>query len=483
MIDGLTSIHRWLAIPLAPFFAMWFASGIVMHFVPFPSLTEAERIAGLAPIDLASVAHGPAEAVQASRSTDATRVRLIERSDGPVYVVSSSAGVVALRAADLSSAAVHAAALAGTIAADHARRRGLDPHAVGVAEPVVRDQWTVAGDLDRHRPLYRVALNDAAGTELYVSSATGEVVRDTTRRERWWNALGSIPHWIYVTALRERPGLWTAVLWTLSLAGTLAALAGSLLGIMRISRQNAGLVSPYRDWHAWHHWGGLVCMTFVLTWIFSGWLSMDDGRLFPGARLTADEAATLAGPPEAWPRAQPRFIGEPAKEIAWFRLNGILYQRDRLDLQHQHLVVATADAPTPASHPDDLTPREMSALAQRLSPRCVTSVVDPDTDAYAATTPMPGAPIYRVACGEVWFDIDGAGGAVMQRLDASQRAYRWLYRAPHTLDVPALTAHPALRSALIVVLCGCGLAFSLTGCVIAWRRLGQWLRALAHRAG
>jgi hypothetical protein len=30
---------------------MWFSTGIVMHFVPFPALTEAERIDGLTPID------------------------------------------------------------------------------------------------------------------------------------------------------------------------------------------------------------------------------------------------------------------------------------------------------------------------------------------------------------------------------------------------------------------------------------------------
>src|SRR5262249_16946287 len=46
-----------------------------------------------------------------------------------------------------------------------------------------------------------------------------------------------------------------------------------------------------------------------------------------------------------------------------------------------------------------------------------------------------------------------------------------LYGALHTLDFPWLTARPALRSALVVGLCACGLVFSLTGCVIAWRRM------------
>ena len=51
------------------------------------------------------------------------------------------------------------------------------------------------------------------------------------------------------------------------------------------------------------------------------------------------------------------------------------------------------------------------------------------------------------------------------------RIYRWLYSALHTMDFPALSAYPTLRSALIVLLCGCGLVFSLTGVVIGWRRL------------
>jgi hypothetical protein len=53
----------------------------------------------------------------------------------------------------------------------------------------------------------------------------------------------------------------------------------------------------------------------------------------------------------------------------------------------------------------------------------------------------------------------------------SRRAYRWFYSALHTMDLPALSARPTLRSALIIILCGLGVVFSLTGVVIGWRRL------------
>ena len=476
MMSALTQVHRWLGVALCLLFAMWFASGIVMHFVPFPALTDAERIAGLSAVDVAGVTHGPADAVAASGIADATRVRLIQRSDGPVYVVDGRSGVTALHAADLSRAAVASPVLALAIAIAHAQQRGLRVSAAGAVQVADRDQWTVAGDLDRHRPLYRVALNDDAGTDLYVSSATGEVVRDTTHRERWWNAFGSIPHWLYVTALRGRPQVWTALLWVLSLAGTIAALAGSVLGISRISRQGR-FGSPYQSWHAWHHLGGLICMTFVLTWMFSGFLSMDDGRLFPGAQLTGPETAILAAAPPAksWPRGVPQAVSSSAREIEWFGFNGRIYRRDRLSTDRQRLAPVNPDGQA-AVESDDLRPSEITALAQRLGPQCTAAVVDPRADAYAVAASILNAPVYRVACGDIWIDIDGASGAVIERLDASRRAYRWLYRALHTWDVPMLMAHPALRSMLIVVLCGCGLAFSLTGCVIAWKRLGLAFR-------
>ena len=62
-------------------------------------------------------------------------------------------------------------------------------------------------------------------------------------------------------------------------------------------------------------------------------------------------------------------------------------------------------------------------------------------------------------------------GAMLEKFDRSRRAYRWAYGALHTLDFPALIARPLLRTTLIVMLCGLGLTFSVTGVVIGWRRL------------
>jgi len=443
-----------------------------MHFVPFPSLTEAERFAGLAPVDSARVAIGLSDAVRASGIGDAARVRLIQRSDGPVYVVSGPSQLRAIRASDATDAAVKSSDIALAAARDHASRRGLDISRASVVERADYDQWSVPNGLDRHRPLFRVALNDAAGTEAYVSSVTGEVVLDTTRRERWWNLAGSVLHWIYPTVLRSNWSIWDRVVWALSLLALISAALGAVLGVARLRVGQGAAVSPYRGWHALHHVIGLMATVFVLTWIFSGWLSMDHGRLFSRGQLTKAEADVATSPPDWRALSSTRWtlISPSTREVEWFAFNGNFYRRDRIGIDRQILLRA-GDA-----EPDDragtLSPREIEGLTARFAAGCSAPSVLAADDAYLAISVMPGgAPVYRSKCADVWFDIDGANGNVLQRLDPSRRAYRWLYGALHTLDVPILVAHPNIRSGLIVGLCAFGLLFSITGVVIGWRRV------------
>jgi PepSY-associated transmembrane protein len=464
----LVLIHRWLGVAFCLFFAMWFASGMVMHFVPFPSLSEAERIHGLAVIGSASPRHDPAAAVKASGIADATRVRLYARIDGLVYLVQGGSGVSAVYASDLAHAGVQNARRAFDIAIDHARRRGLNATSVSFADLASHDQWTVPNALDVHRPLFRIRLNDDAATELYVSSTTGEVVCDTTRSERLWNYAGSIVHWIYPTALRRDWRAWDTTVWTLSLIAIIAAITGTVLGLLRVRVTRCQVRSPYHGWHAWHHWLGMACMVFILTWIVSGWLSMDHGRLFSTGRLSGQEAFAFTGEPR-WETLSSR-IGQKAHPVAleteWFAFGGRIYRRDRLGLAAQRLSIADE----PFTTREFLERAQVDRAATRLATEC-RSAVAVNRDDYPAPPSIPGAPVYRVVCGDVWFHIDGASGALLERLDSSRRAYRWLYSALHTLDFPGLAARPRWRTAVILALCSLGLAFCATAVVIGWRRL------------
>jgi hypothetical protein len=281
---ALATVHRWWGVAFCLLFAMWFASGIVMHFVPFPARSEVGRVGGSAV--------------------------------GGDHEIHSEQG--ALR-----------------IAAAHVRSLGFDPSRTTVTL-IDDDQWTVAGDFDSDRPLYRIAVNDGAGTEIYVSSAKGDVVLFTTRSMRLANYFGSIAHWIYPTVLRRHGKAWSALMWWLSLVATIGASIGVIIGIVRL-----GAATAYRGLQRAHHTFGLIFAPFILSWIFSGFLSVDDGWLFFHGLARAEPSAGL---------------------------------------------------------------------------------------------------------------VD-------------------LFRKLHTFDFPPLASHPRLRSSLVVGLCLCGLTFSLTGVVLAWRRL------------
>jgi len=181
------------------------------------------------------------------------------------------------------------------------------------------------------------------------------------------------------------------------------------------------------------------------------------------------EAIAEAPAWDSLPARAQKSVSSEAKEIEWFVFDQKFYRRERTGLTSQRLF--SADAAELAPRREFLDRSEVTALVAHLTPGCKAPVVVDADDNYAIASSMPNAPVYRSVCGDVWYHIDGADGVALERLDSSRRAYRWLYSALHTMDIPALTSRPALRGALIVILCGFGVLFSLTGVVIGWRRL------------
>ena len=191
---------------------------------------------------------------------------------------------------------------------------------------IERDQWTVPGGLHPYRPLHHLRLNDDAGTELYLSDRTGAIVRDTTRRERVWNWCGAVLHWVYFTELRQDPALWRQVVLWLSGVGIVSVLTGMVVGIARWrprGRYRHGKTSPYHGMLRWHHMLGLAAAVPLLTWIVSGWLSLEPGQWVSDSTLDRVTHERYVGldhtvatftitPAVAWHAAP---MSPPAKEV------------------------------------------------------------------------------------------------------------------------------------------------------------------------
>ena len=198
---------------LCAFFAMWFVSGVVMMYVGYPKLTQAERLAHLPPLRSAMLGAEPllepADALaRAGLAGPLQDLRLAVASGGrAVYLVVPAAptGDAAPRPRR-APAAVVIDAITGErlqrVDAEHAitSARAFAQEAnpsIDYQGTIDEDAFTHSRALDVHRPLHRLHLGDSAGTVVYVSGTTGEVVRDAPLQERAWNYAGAWVHWLY----------------------------------------------------------------------------------------------------------------------------------------------------------------------------------------------------------------------------------------------------------------------------------------------
>ena len=197
-------LHRWLGTGFCLLFTLWFGTGFIMMYVPFPSLGEGERIAASGPVAPAAVNVAPATAVQGLPGLSVLRLRLVDVLGRPRYLATLDNGrVLGVDADDGGTSKPLDAAQAELLAGRFARQP-----VQSVSGPFDYDQWVVHHRFDAARPFYKIALGDAAGTELYVSAGLGQVLQRTTRFERGWNWAGAVVHWMYPTVLRKNSWAW-----------------------------------------------------------------------------------------------------------------------------------------------------------------------------------------------------------------------------------------------------------------------------------
>jgi hypothetical protein len=475
-------IHRYLGIAVGCMFAIWFATGSVLSFVPFPLLEDQARIAGQDEIDVDAVNATPASVLTHAGGASVDRLRLISVAGEPRYVLSLAGGsVLSVNA----STGELLSAVSAEQAAVIARRFATLPVA-SVDGPHEYDQWTVHERYDGRRPYYRVSMDDALGTELYVSARSGEVMQRTTRRERAWNRVGAVIHWLNPTALRKHDELWRGIMWTLALAGIALISLGAWLGIVRyvnLKRSRRPGLSPFTGWLRWHHTIGLFAAVIALNWISSGWLSLDRGAFFSSGEPTREQveglrALTLAEASGAFARLDPAW-SSGARELEFTALGGRPLLIVRGDSPGSSRVIgmdAAGDVVSWSTIPDALL---AAGIRGAWSPADVQSIdaIAAD-DAYRLRT-MPWPATTRRAvlndASETWVQIDAASGHIVYILDPSRRLYRWIVAGPHNLDFPIFNHADPVRRALILLATAIGFVFSSTGIVLAAKRVRRML--------
>jgi len=349
------------------------------------------------------------------------------------------------------------------------------PQVLGLID---HDQWTVSGDFNSERPLYRIAFGDAAGTELYVSSVSGRAVQITVARERFWNWLGAVPHWLYFTELRRHAGLWSQIVIYTSLLGCFLAGIGIYLGVRQMTAQPAGRWSPYAGFNLWHHAAGLIFGLFALTWVLSGLLSMNPWGWLEGGSARAENAriqgapgvpiAQLAAALQSLADAHPVAVALKAAPLngrLYFVANSATGEAERLDAD-------AAPAPLGPSDLDFLTVALQGAAAPEL-------MTQEDNFYFSHHRERVTLPVYRtVLKSGTRYYVDAVSGTLVAKFDAQARGYRWLHQGLHRLDfAAALRVRPRWDAFVLLLMAGVT-AVCLTGAILGYRRVTRKASAI-----
>jgi len=460
--------HRYLGIATCLLFAMWFLSGFFMMYVRMPRIPEEERLARLPVLEAARVVVAPADAIRLAKLTGEPQASVLTSLWGrPVYRFTLTAGKYVTVFADTGE-------VRRGFSWDEARRSVAEPRSSFLGAETEPDQWTVAQTYRAHQPLYRVAIDDGRGTELYVSSQTGDLLLKTDRASRILGWLSAVPHYLYFTVLRKHPSLWNdVVVWT-SLVGCLMVIVGAAVGLWRFSpskryrfREDGPRSSPYTGLKRLHHYGGLIFGAVTLTWIFSGMMSMNPWKYSPSTAPQSAERTALRG--SNWTLrslAEPVRIAPNAKEVEFLQAFGQPLLRSVVSANQSSIdTSAKFDAPRIVAAIGAIVPggeiEDWSLL--------------PDYDSYyydrKNLRPLPAIRARFDDPRAVWLYIDATTAQPLMRYERTSRIHRWLYHGLHSFDFPFLYRRRPLWDIAVFVLGLGGFALSLTGVWIGWKRL------------
>jgi hypothetical protein len=473
----ITLAHRWMGVVLCLFFSVWFLSGAVLIYHPFPSLSQTERLTKTPNINFSKIKISPTVIIEVENNIDLDRLRLIDVGGKPAYVLHPPKGpVITIGAGDGKPLGLLVEEVAGRVAENFSGKSVLR-----IEGPLNYDQWIVPNNYDPYRPFYRIPLQDKKETVLYVSARTGEVLQKTEGNERAWNYIGAIIHWIYPTVLRKHWALWDQVVWWISLFGLLTAVAGMYLGIVRLleakSENGFGIASPFKSWLRTHHILGLFVGTFVVTWIFSGWLSMDHGRFFSKPSPNSSQTQSFSGKPIKQAAEQVSLEAlkslEDFSEVEIFAIGGHTLVKTR---SSNGVELFKPQNPNFLS-PTKFTVPELIVAVRKAWPDInIQSTQWPnESDIYGnlreGSLPPNTLRIILDDPGQTWVHINMESGQIVSVMDSSRRLYRWLFNGLHSLDFPGLANHRPVWDVLILILLGVGFFFSITAVVVGWKRI------------
>lgn len=474
-------IHKWLGMLMAPLMVMWFISGYFMIFSGFPRVENKSKLMisdhfstedSVPPLALLSSLYAEntksdaqLTGVELSKSREILFFTLLG-SEGPIVIDAESnriAESVKPKRADIEDMTV--------------RITGQMPQKIDTLTNL--EQWVPFSSRRADLPIYKVYVRDGKGTHLYFSGQNGQLLQQTNKDNRLLAYFGAIPHWLYFWPIRQNADLWKNMFVILGILGCIMTISGIIMGIYRtvqIRKKGTRKWSPYKKngWFYWHHIIGLIFGIIVLTWIFSGWMSLDQLPTWMTGPSPRKEIYTLS-------KSSPIENGEAvdfealiknypmAKRITYANYMGVPYYfvEDETGGQYVSLSSGKADTFSVSEH------EVLSFLSEHSSGIEVTGIKKL-TDYNARYLPHPAGkrkpplPVFEVTTEEGTMLHIAIAEPKIQVSNKATVLNSWAYSKLHAFKFLWAYRHPALWMTVMLVLLTGGAIVSITGLVLGW---------------
>lgn len=479
------TLHRILGTVLCILFLAWFLSAFVMMYHGFPKVTEKDKIAHLE--NVTDNLPPMSDIVRRIPDTDTIQTVTLNKYLGQTifHVVTNNDNY------DLSADSTQTQPLING-------ERIKKVAALWCSAPVSKidtlyklDQFIPFGKLKKEFPIYKFHFADNERHIIYIGSKSGEVLQSTDKSTRFWAWMGPIPHWVYFTWLRQNAELWSWSIIILAALGCVMVIAGIWIAIdvWKRSHRNRQGFSPYKKkWYHWHYVTGIIFGLFVLTFCFSGMMSLVDMDHIIKPNLRIDPIETLTGTIRISDYTDYRKIlalHHDTRQIEWRKLGNVPYYVVKIGKKSIYLNAADSTL-----HPLNLTADNVTDAVEQVYGKQARIKVESINhfelfyrDMKKMYKDMPQLPVWKVIVDDSdnsLYYIQPQTGNV-KYINTATRWQYWCYTALHRLRIPGLNESSILRKSIMWILLLGGSVVSVSGVVLGVNYVGRLCRRKKHK--
>ena len=479
-VNYLFSIHRITGCIIAGFFLMWFVTGLILIYHPYPRLTDEqlyekkEILPSLLP-DIQSIKQKAGENIKQLH---------IRQSQGQTLATVTTADSCFTYCCNDTTVAVKPITFSFL---EETALKWVNAPVIKVDTLHERVQWILYSRYDRAMPIYKFYFDDPEKHELFISGKTGEVQQLTDKSQRLWAWLGAIPHKFYLPFIRKNLDLWDTSITIGGLLCFITSLTGAFVGIyvlLKRHKQKKKWEIPYRKrWYRLHHITGLLFGLFLIAWGISGMISMqripqwlintNGNYIFNSSRMWGKKPLPIDTYELDYRQLKTAY--PDLKEVSWTHFRNIPVYT--VIVGNRELQI---DASTPEIKKLFIPEQTIIEGIQEVHGKNVNfqiSLLDTYDNYYLSRTESLPLPVYRVVIDDdisSRYYISPETGYI-RYLNKNKMAKKWLFSGIHYLNIQWLLERPMLWTISLWVLC-LGSAFvCLTGCWLGTKFIKRYI--------